>query len=122
MRASRKYYYKNLEKVRQRGRDWARNNPDKNAARAAQHRAKKRNSGGRGISVDDRALVLISTLGLCSYCGERKDLVLDHIVPLARNGEHDVENAAPACDGCNSQKSDTPLLVWLARKALSRAA
>ena len=61
--------------------------------------------------------VLASTLGLCSYCNERHKLTLDHIVPLSTGGEHDIDNAVPACNSCNSAKGKTPLVLWLVRRA-----
>ena len=40
----------------------------------------------------------------CAYCGKRKKLTMDHVVPLARGGRHDKTNIVPACVNCNSQK------------------
>lgn len=51
----------------------------------------------------------------CVYCGRRSE-VKDHIVPLARGGEHSAENMAPSCGPCNSSKRATPLLQFLLAK------
>jgi 5-methylcytosine-specific restriction endonuclease McrA len=34
------------------------------------------------------------------------DLSIDHIVPIARGGEHEWDNVQPAHLGCNIQKND----------------
>lgn len=52
----------------------------------------------------------------CSYClvpHPRSSLRLDHVVPLADGGTNSALNLVPACDACNSEKSDKPLLVFL---------
>lgn len=49
----------------------------------------------------------MSAGGVCFYCGCRPDyLTVDHYVPLARGGRHDIENIVFACHRCNSEKRD----------------
>lgn len=50
--------------------------------------------------------------GCCAYCGERKDLTLDHVVPVSRGGRHAAGNFLPACVSCNSSKNDKFLAEW----------
>ena len=40
----------------------------------------------------------------CAYCGQRKPLTQDHVVPIAAGGDHTASNIVPACRSCNSQK------------------
>jgi len=45
--------------------------------------------------------------GECHYCGEtfaRKDLTMDHIVPVSRGGKSTKGNVVVACHPCNSDK------------------
>jgi 5-methylcytosine-specific restriction endonuclease McrA len=42
----------------------------------------------------------------CRYCGGYENLVLDHVIPLSRDGSDDDENLVTACWSCNSRKSD----------------
>jgi len=42
-----------------------------------------------------------------TYDGDAPEL--DHIIPLAKKGEHSYRNTQCACRGCNIKKSDTPL-------------
>lgn len=42
----------------------------------------------------------------CAYCGERKRLEQDHVVPLSKGGTHTAGNVVPACKSCNSAKGN----------------
>lgn len=42
----------------------------------------------------------------CQYCGSRKDLTLDHVVPTSRGGAHAWNNVTTACRKCNHHKGD----------------
>jgi 5-methylcytosine-specific restriction endonuclease McrA len=61
----------------------------------------------------------------CAWCGVPLTpaiAALDHIIPFAAGGTDDPHNLTPVCGQCNSHKSDTPLVVWLAKRALARSA
>jgi len=51
--------------------------------------------------------------GNCHYCGkkfERKELTMDHVVPIARGGSSTPGNIVPACRPCNAEKKlSTPV-------------
>jgi hypothetical protein len=49
----------------------------------------------------------------CVYCGEKKPLTRDHIIPLSKNGPLTKENVVPACKSCNSKKLDKPVLLQI---------
>jgi 5-methylcytosine-specific restriction endonuclease McrA len=40
----------------------------------------------------------------CQYCGSKSKLTIDHRLPLARGGSHDISNLCVACRTCNSSK------------------
>ncbi|MOA35414.1 HNH endonuclease [compost metagenome] len=45
----------------------------------------------------------------CQYCGTRKLLAIDHIIPESRGGILEESNVVTACENCNSKKgSRTP--------------
>jgi 5-methylcytosine-specific restriction endonuclease McrA len=47
--------------------------------------------------------------GCCAYCGEKpKILTQDHVIPLAKGGNHTKANIVPACQPCNSRKNVNP--------------
>jgi len=42
----------------------------------------------------------------CVYCGSKKDLTLDHVIPKSRGGRDSWENLVTCCSKCNSKKAD----------------
>jgi 5-methylcytosine-specific restriction endonuclease McrA len=42
----------------------------------------------------------------CQYCGSRKHLTLDHVIPRSKGGAHSWDNVVTACEACNSRKGD----------------
>ncbi|QOI98433.1 MAG: HNH endonuclease [Flammeovirgaceae bacterium] len=42
----------------------------------------------------------------CQYCGTKKDLTLDHLIPSSRGGQHTWHNLVTACKSCNTRKGD----------------
>ena len=45
----------------------------------------------------------------CQYCGSRKQLTLDHVLPKSKGGTHTWDNVVTACSPCNSRKGDRTL-------------
>jgi 5-methylcytosine-specific restriction endonuclease McrA len=45
----------------------------------------------------------------CLYCGSKKDLTIDHVMPKSRGGQDSWENLVTCCGTCNQKKgSNTP--------------
>ena len=40
----------------------------------------------------------------CQYCGDKRDLTFDHLLPKSRGGVTDWENVVTACSHCNVKK------------------
>lgn len=49
----------------------------------------------------------------CVYCGEKKHLTMDHVIPISKGGLHTKGNILPACQSCNSVKGNRPVLLQL---------
>jgi len=50
----------------------------------------------------------------CQYCGSKKHLTLDHVIPRSKGGPHTWDNVVTACERCNSRKGDkTPAEVGM---------
>jgi 5-methylcytosine-specific restriction endonuclease McrA len=49
----------------------------------------------------------------CVYCGEKKPLTRDHIIPISKGGGLTKENVIPACVSCNSRKHDKSVLLQI---------
>jgi Restriction endonuclease len=53
--------------------------------------------------------------GVCYYCRQqvgRKNLTMDHIIPVRRGGKSTKGNIVPACKECNSKKQSLLPLEW----------
>lgn len=44
----------------------------------------------------------------CYYCGAKKPLTQDHVIPLSRDGAHEILNVVAVCLNCNGRKSNKP--------------
>lgn len=42
----------------------------------------------------------------CQYCGSKKNLTLDHVIPRSKGGKHGWDNVVTACQRCNSRKGN----------------
>jgi 5-methylcytosine-specific restriction endonuclease McrA len=50
----------------------------------------------------------------CAYCGDTEQIEIDHVVPLARGGTHEIANLVAACFTCNRGKGSKLLDEWRA--------
>lgn len=48
----------------------------------------------------------------CAYCGSKKDLVFDHLIPKSKGGPDIISNQVFACKKCNTQKSNKDIFEW----------
>ena len=44
--------------------------------------------------------------GECQYCGSRRQLTIDHLIPKSKGGKTSWTNLVTACNRCNIQKGD----------------
>jgi 5-methylcytosine-specific restriction enzyme A len=51
-----------------------------------------------------RSYVLDRDNHTCQICGSTENLVIDHIIPLAKGGTNDISNFQTLCLSCNSRK------------------
>lgn len=107
----------------ERAKRWREENPERNRLNRsrwlAEHPEKAREIGrkrtatrkarklGAFVEYVDELVVLERDDGVCGICGEDVDpfaFEVDHIVPLARGGEHSYANTQAAHMACNRQK------------------
>jgi 5-methylcytosine-specific restriction endonuclease McrA len=98
------YYQAHKAEFAARRKAWGDANHDKTRAYAAKRRALER---GAFVEYVDPKLIYVRDGGRCHICGKKvpkKNWHLDHLIPLARGGEHSYKNVAVACPGCNMRK------------------
>lgn len=130
--AAKERYEKNKESVKQYYQEWRNKNrekkssydseygkqyrkehPEKSKEYEHRRRAKENNSGGNGFTKQEWEQLKDDYNHLCAYCGEKKPLTIDHVIPLDAGGLHDISNMIPACKSCNSGKQAKSLLSYL---------
>lgn len=57
---------------------------------------------GRYIPDAVRSFVVARDGGMCQYCGDLEAESIDHLMPWAQGGTHDVDNLVVCCGVCNS--------------------
>lgn len=63
----------------------------------------------RYVTAQERQAIVERAKGRCEYCQSRADFAtqsfsVEHITPVSKDGETDLENLAFACPGCNGHK------------------
>lgn len=61
---------------------------------------------------DDERIKMINPQN-CAYCGSKKNLSMDHIIPKSKLKSDSSDNLIYACRSCNSSKSNNDMIVWM---------
>lgn len=99
----RAYKQRHLEQVRAGHRRYRLRYPDVRRIIWQRRRARELGAGGN-FTIDEWAALCERYGQRCAYCGSAGPLQVDHRVPLARGGTHDMTNILPACQSCNLKK------------------
>jgi 5-methylcytosine-specific restriction endonuclease McrA len=85
---------------------WVENNPERRRAIAKSYKARRRTVERDGISGPELLRWTAAQEKVCHWCGVdcSSGFHVDHVMPLARGGLHEVENLAIACAPCNLSK------------------
>jgi 5-methylcytosine-specific restriction endonuclease McrA len=118
-KAAKAWKENNKERRKQADKEWTQNNPEKVRERGRRRRARKYNAVQNAIITvthEDIELLKQAFDQSCVYCGSKEKLTIDHIIPLARDGAHDIANLLPCCKSCNSSKNCSPVQSWYRSK------
>jgi 5-methylcytosine-specific restriction endonuclease McrA len=81
--------------------------PLKNARQSVRNRVLQ----GSKFALDAKQVAKIYASS-CFSCGTNKNISLDHVIPIARGGNHSIGNLMPLCQPCNSSKGKKLLVEW----------
>ena len=59
---------------------------------------------GQIVTFKEWVTIIEKNKGRCFYCRKKKQLTMDHFMPLSKGGKHVARNIVPACRECNSKK------------------
>lgn len=108
------YYDRQLELNRQsqarpeakaKRREYLQQHPEYSRITSLNYLARKKQAQG-SFSLDEWRRLCEKYDHRCLWCGERKKLEPDHVIPLALGGSNTIDNIQPLCRKCNGRKSD----------------
>ena len=73
------------------------------------HRRRQLEKTGR-ITAKEWALKLKQYQYKCVYCESDENIEMDHIIPLSKGGDHNINNIQPLCRSCNAKKGNK--ILW----------
>jgi len=73
--------------------------------------------GGPGFTREEFKVLCEKYDNRCLCCGEKRPLIADHVIPVAKGGSNSIANIQPLCRHCNNVKT---ILVIDFRKAENR--
>jgi len=118
MQAAREKWAKeNPERLREMRAAYAKANPEKVRDIAHRRRARKLN-----CDIGASKMIVMWEKGwrkrrsvACYWCGANgrpSTFHVDHVIPLAKGGPHEIGNLCISCAACNFRKSSKPLSRW----------
>ncbi|MDY7525471.1 HNH endonuclease [Sphingomonas sp. 10B4] len=101
------YRQRDPQACRARALAWAKRNPEKRAAISKAYSGRRRARTATGVGGKALNDWTIAQPKRCYWCGKAcaKSFHVDHYVPLARGGEHELHNLVIACPPCNLKKN-----------------
>lgn len=117
----RRYYDQNREVIVERLNKYSKTHTEviRGCGRRAQS---KRRAVKRRVTIGDSKSIAMweqqwrsKRTVVCHWCRKRVktvDVHVDHVIPLAKGGEHTVENLCVACESCNLSKNAKSPEVW----------
>lgn len=118
----KKYELINKEKRKEQRKQWVENNREKirkYAIADSHNRRQKIKETGLKIKTEDICSLFNQQGEICFYCKKtfsKKELTIDHYIPISKGGLHTIENIRIACKYCNSSKHAKMPEEWMLEK------
>lgn len=103
----KEWYEQNRERAIERARKWRLKNPEARRAISKNYKHKRRSIESSGITGGELFAWTDKQQKVCYWCGTKcaKSFHIDHYVPLARGGLHELSNLVISCRSCNLRKN-----------------
>lgn len=113
LQATRSWRANNKEKINEYQKQWRLENADKLKSYSFTQGSlrRSRSKGDNKFFISSKELDGLKRQP-CAYCGAKDKIEIDHIVPLARGGEHRIGNLITSCQSCNRQKHKKTIMEW----------
>lgn len=109
LKQERDSYQRNKEQKRAYSREYTKKTLDKSRERNQRRRARIAAASDYKVTAKELRKIANSS---CAFCGTMSPSDVDHIIPLARGGNHGIGNLQPLCDNCNSTKYNKTIMEW----------
>lgn len=114
-KSARRYRLRHPDKCRKATAEWGKRNPEKRLEYV--HRRRARRLGGSVNNTAPAFYMFVRSKKKipCYYCGKiisGKSAHVDHVIALAKSGNHSSENLCASCPPCNQSKHDKSLSEW----------
>ena len=110
------YYARNRCQVLAQKSAYNKEHPEDVQARSRNRKARIRGASTGTVTAKQWSELKSYYEHRCAYCLKPTDaLTMDHMIPIARGGEHDISNVVPACRDCNFHKHTMTLIEFLPR-------
>ncbi|WP_160295997.1 HNH endonuclease [Aliterella atlantica] len=118
LKQKREYYYANRDYYLERKRQRLQTPQGRMVVRVSncKRRAIKKTNHHVNYTAEQVKQLFLDFNNCCAYCGSKKNLSLDHFLPLSRGGADCFGNLIPACGLCNSSKSAADPKEWYERQ------
>jgi len=101
---AQRYRSKHLLQCRDRAATWKKLHPERVKIHAHKKRIQRLNAPTSPDAVSSIKIIQNLRVGKCFYCGKRRRLTIEHIIPLTKGGHHSAANITGACWKCNHDK------------------
>lgn len=102
----RRYRGKDPQAWIERTLKWIREHPKEDRERVHRRYIKRHGAQGIHTKADFETLCIVNDWR-CTYCGcllNDENITEDHMIPITRGGNDNIENITPCCRSCNSKK------------------
>lgn len=106
---ARIWFQNNSERKTKTDRNYQINNPHVYRATQQRRKIRKTKNGEYKISPKEWNKIYSSS---CVYCGSKKRISVDHVIPISRGGTHGIGNLVSACLSCNTSKGAKTITEW----------